>query len=38
MAVLQQAEHEHDWHLVQVDFDEGVSEYACAHCDDVWFA
>lgn len=30
--------HEHDWHLVQVNFDEDVSEYACSGCDEVWFA
>ena len=30
--------HEHDWYVVQVNFDERVSEYACSHCDAVWFA
>lgn len=30
--------HEHDWHLVQVNFDERVSEYACSVCGEVWFA
>jgi hypothetical protein len=32
--------HEHDWHVVQVDFDAGkpVSEYACSMCSEVWFS
>lgn len=39
MAILQQAEaHEHDWHLVQIDFDEGVREFSCTSCQEVWFA
>ncbi len=37
MRTLQQT-HEHEWHVVQIDFDEGVSEYACTSCSEVWFA
>lgn len=35
MAAVQ-VEHEHAWHLVQVDFAEHVREYAC-ECGAVWF-
>lgn len=35
--VALQTEHEHDWHLVQVDFDDKVSEYTC-ECGAVWFS
>lgn len=33
-------EHEHDWHLVSIDYEgeSSVREFACAGCTEVWFA
>ncbi len=38
-AAIAELEHDHEWHLVSVDFDGDlpVKEYECAGCAAVWF-
>lgn len=40
IAEMAEVEHEHDWHLVSIDFDGElpVHEYACTSCHEVWFS